>query len=146
MVKPIDDFASYIERVTTRDSTWTQHARCKEASPEVNRMFTCIEEDRFAHGEQMATGLQVQQYVVDRFCLGCPVQWECARWACEDDEPVGAWAMTLRDRRWLMSQRNPLGIIDAARRAQRAISIEVQERRGARRRHPAMRRGAPAEV
>lgn len=146
MSDPLGQLGEYARRILSGDLSWQEHGACVGVSPEVTKMFVCIEEEEFTHGAATATGLQAQKYVVETFCQGCAVQWECARFACEFEEPIGVWGLTMRDRRWLMKQRNPLGIIDAARLEGVPVSILVNERRSAMRRHPAMRYRVPAAV
>lgn len=136
----------YVVSIAVGDLGWQERARCAGISISAIKMFTCREEDRFVHNDEEATGLQVQKYVVETFCLECPVQWECARFACDQEEPIGVWGMTLRDRNWLMKQRNPAGIIDLARREKMAVSVAVQLRRSEMQRHPCMRRRQRQQV
>lgn len=110
-------------------------AACKGMGADVQMFFCCIEEDVFVKRdgvvirieateirchEQSYSGLEMQRYVVDRFCTDCPVNWECARWGVEveENEPrtCGAWAMPRSDRAWLSRQGNlAFTIIDKAR-------------------------------
>lgn len=128
--------AAYIERVAYRDESWRLDAACRNVSPEVNRMFTCLESDRFdtVDGGKV-DGFDVQTYLVEVYCLGCPVQWECARDALTSeadlfgDFSTGAWAMTRRDRRWLVEQPDALGIIDAAKWDGVPVAVAVAEAR-----------------
>lgn len=146
MSEPLDPLGEYARRILQGDLSWQARGACIGVSSEVTKMFVCIEEEEFTHGDATATGLQVQKYVVETFCQGCVVQWECARFACEFEEPIGVWGMTMRDRRWLMKQRNPLGIIDSARLDGVPVSVEVSGRRSAMRRHPAMQNRELARV
>lgn len=139
MVEPIDSEADYVKRVAAGDETWRLHALCCGITVDTQEMFFCFEEDEIQHRGEIATGLQVQRYLVETFCSHCPVQWECLRSACADDTTVGVWGATGRDRRWLMKQRNPLGIIDTARIDKQAVSEAIRMRRKALARHPSMR-------
>lgn len=139
MPEPIDSTAAYALRTVLGDMTWQNEALCAGATIEVNQMFFCFEEDEFIHDGKIASGLQVQRYLVDSHCRHCPVQWDCLRHAVTVDEPVGVWAVTGRDRRWLMRRRNPLGIIDAARLRKQPLVDAISELRASMIKHPAMR-------
>lgn len=115
------DRAAYIETVVSRDGAWRKRSACRGANPEIVTMFTCTEDEDFEILGRKVNGFDVQSYLVEAYCLACPVQWECAREAVVyeeaegGDRSTGAWAMTRRDRRWLAKQPDALGIIDQAR-------------------------------
>ena len=146
MPEPIDSASGYVLRTALGDLSWQEHALCRGATKELSQMFFCLEEDSFEHDGQVATGLQVQRYLVDTICSHCPVQWDCLRHAVVVDESSGVWAVTGRDRRWLMKRRNPLGIIDAARLRKQPLHETITELRAAMTKHPAMRPRAKPPV
>lgn len=47
-------------------------------------------------------------------CAMCPVQWDCAAYALNADEPDGTWAMSLKDRKWLRKQPDAHKIVEQA--------------------------------
>lgn len=120
--------AEYVRRITHRDEVWRRDAACRNSSAEVVTMFTCTEDESFERNGMKVAGVVVQRYLVDTFCHGCPVQWECAHTGLVEeadagDRSTGAWAMIRSDRRWLFKQDDALGIIDHAKMA----SIPVHE-------------------
>lgn len=116
-----EERAAYIQAVVTRDDSWRQHSACRDSGPERVAMFTCTEDEEFEILGRKVNGFDVQSYLVEAYCLTCPVQWECAREAVfyeeteGGDRSTGAWAMTRRDRRWLARQPDAKGIIDGAK-------------------------------
>jgi hypothetical protein len=112
--------AEYVRRITQRDETWRVDAACRNSSAEVVTMFTCTEDEEFIRNGALIAGVVVQRYLVDTFCHGCAVQWECAHTGLVEeaeagDRSTGAWAMIRSDRRWLFKQPDALGIIDHAK-------------------------------
>lgn len=113
------DRYDYAEVIATRSDVWRDRATCRDSSPEVVTMFTCTEDEKFEQGGVVVTGAVVQGYLLEAYCAGCPVQWECAHAGLVEeadagDRSTGVWAMMRSDRRWLSKQDDALGIIDLA--------------------------------
>lgn len=121
----------YVDSVVYDDDGWRERAACRHSSAEIVHMFTCTEDEEFEMFGQKVYGVDVQQYLVESRCHDCVVQWECARQgvAFEEteagDRSTGAWAMLRRDRRWLASQPDALGLIDLAKRDNIPVAVMV---------------------
>lgn len=133
----------YIVGVASGDQTWRHKSACRDSSPTIVSMFTCSEDDTFELFGKQVSGYHVQTYLVTEYCHTCPVQWECARYAVQNEvDPKylragggwdfsGAWAMLRRDLRWLAKSPDPLGLIDQAKMDNVPVSVAVRDAREA---------------
>lgn len=123
-----DSLREYALRVAGRDDTWKKRSLCLD-QPEFAGSFTADEDDMLVDGDnEWVTGYEAQKRVVEQFCFHCPVQWECARWGVEVNEEVGVYALTVRERRWLINNRaeTALTLIDEARIAGTPVQVAVR--------------------
>jgi hypothetical protein len=122
-----DTLREYARRVAGRDDSWKKHALCGE-HPQFQGSFLAGEDEWLVDGDgQWVTGYQAQKRVVEQICIDCKVQWECARWGVEVNEEVGVYAITTRERRWLIGIGDrALGIIDRARISETPVQVAVR--------------------
>lgn len=60
-------------------------------------------------------------------CAGCPVRYECARFAVEGLMKGGTWAMRLKLLLWLQTQPDALDVIDAAELHKAEVQVFVRK-------------------
>lgn len=122
-----DTLREYAQRVAGRDDTWKKHAACGD-HPEFQGSFVAREDEWLVDGDnQWVSGYEAQKRVVEQICVDCPVQWECARWGVEVREEVGVYAITPRERWWLIGLGDrALTIIDQARITSTPVQVAVR--------------------
>jgi hypothetical protein len=125
-------YPTYVKRCHGHDTSWTDQARCKglssdPKSPWYNAWST---EPKTKHrfGDMVVLGEQLIKVGLD-LCMHCPVQWDCATWALNVDEPQGTWGMRFEDLRALREIRNPLALIERARLAEVPVQVAVRRLR-----------------
>ena len=103
----------YADITSERDRTWKQQAACRREDVARRRLWTASEGEYITIAGVRIPGIDAQEAAA-MICSGCPVQWDCVRWAIEVGEVAGVWGMTMRELRWLSQQRNAIALIDAA--------------------------------
>lgn len=105
----------YADISNGRDRTWKQHGACRRQDVARRVLWTASEGVNVTIAGVEIPGIDAQEAAA-MICSGCPVQWDCVRWAIEVGEVAGVWGMTLRELRWLSSLgvNRAVALIDAA--------------------------------
>lgn len=110
------------------DSTWKTEARCAGKSNNPNSPWYdawFIEpKGKRNLGGAIVRGTELIKVALD-ICMHCPVQWDCATYALDSNEPQGTWGMAFEDLRWVKKQKNAREIIDTARELGVAVQVAV---------------------
>lgn len=125
---------NYVTRSHNVDASWTEDAKCKGLSgatdsPWYNAWF--IEPSgKQRIGDAIVRGEELIKVALD-ICMHCPVQWQCARWALEVEEPQGTWGLPFDDLRWLRRQfgDQAAGVIDRAEGLDDPVQVHVKRLR-----------------
>jgi hypothetical protein len=111
-----------------REMPWRKHGLCRR-SADRSIWFVVGEDESVRWQGQAINGRQAQLLAVDKYCSECPVQYDCAMWAVQNEEPTGVWAMVIRDMLWLQRFGGGEIIVEYAKMLDEPVQVVVRRTR-----------------
>lgn len=118
-----------------QDATWKAKAQClgksnNPKSPFYEAWYTEAGKVHELHDGTKVSG-KVLTEVALTFCAMCPVQWECATWAINVDEPYCVWGASYEDIEWLQKRgaERARSDIEGARKRGEAVQVMIRKLR-----------------
>jgi len=116
-----------------QDDSWKQQALClgksnNPNSPFYEAWYTDPWRVHTLHDGTKISGATLTEVAL-QFCAMCPVQWDCATWAINVEEPYCVWGASHEDIEWLQRKRSTraAGDIERARREGTAVQVMVRK-------------------
>jgi hypothetical protein len=134
----VEDLPVAYTRGHGRPIGWRSDARCKDieqpraAASDGSRVTPWLAttgETYVFVGRRTAGAKLIEMALLE--CAMCRVQWDCASFGVSVGEPVGVWAMSIEDRRWLQRQSEPDLIIKQAEADGQPVQFAVRDLRAA---------------
>lgn len=122
------DLAEFVE--WKRAQVWQQRASCARAGKRM-AWFKIGEDQKVEFCGREVSGREAHRLAVEKFCIECDVQWECATHAIRTEEGAGVWGVVRRDVVWLQRLGWGEELVEAARDEGVPVHIAVRRARRA---------------
>jgi hypothetical protein len=122
----------YIQCALGVSRDWTDEARCRRPGQRDARSLWLVSSGEVLDfGGSRYTGANLIQLAL-LTCLGCPVQWQCTRFALETWPNWGTWGVDISGLRWL-KKRKAMGsaLLDKAEEDGVPVQVAVGAARAA---------------
>lgn len=135
----VEDLPAAYTRGHGKPIGWHEGARCREeraphATPLKGGGYPSVwlvhADHKYRFGNAILKGSELHEMACLE-CALCSVQWDCASYGVDVEEPLGVYAMSIDDRVWLQDRHDAEKIIRDAEAAGVPVQFVVGRRRKA---------------